>query len=552
LYHDDNPNLKCQEIVEPIKLKEDLGTSGSLAVSPSSLKKAAALWALIAFVLLVAMYARLRNISFDGDFQGWASASCMTMAQSFEHLGALHTHFVPIQNNLPLGSDPDVYLHWPPLYPLLLSFVLRLFGNQESSGRLLAMVITFASVSIVFLIGRHLYGIRAALLSCFFFLACRTTYECGRAVLHQPLAMLFGSATVLFFLLAVDEKVPIPDQASSRSTLWALLGLLSIICTVLTAWDPFFIPLGLLIAALYLHQRKAIRIALLYVVAGVLTFIAVQIDYLVAYPDLFKNQFATIAYRAGFKFNGGSSIHLHTIVDRTHYAWQLSAFGSYSHALRFVYHYFNGLTLLAVPVFLALWLQTRSKRHDAPMVYLLGGFLFPGLLWFVLMRNYVSIHPFALLLFAPFVAIASGFVLEQLWTWLNSRDRRPLLWVMLLILPALVLYPFAMYVVDAHVPFEPAQFQSLSPLIEHNTPLNAVVLSPVESAVPIYYSNRHIVRGIQNDYWLQIAITEARVSFPGSPLYLALQDSDGSDFPQYLPQLKAIAHQGDSTIYALN
>jgi 4-amino-4-deoxy-L-arabinose transferase-like glycosyltransferase len=552
LYHGDNPPGSAEEIVEPIKLKEDLETSGSLAVSFSLLNKAAAIWTLVAFMLLVAMYARLRNMSFDGDFQGWASASCMTMAHSFELLGPLHTHFVPIQNNLPLGSDPDVYLHWPPLYPLLLSFVLRLFGDQESSGRLFAMAITFASTGIVFLIGRHLYGIQAALLSSFFFLTCRTTYECGRAVLHQPLAMLFGSATVLFFLLAVDEKVPIPGPASSRSKLWALLGLLSTICTMLTAWDPVFIPLGLLIAAIYLHQRKAIRIALLYLVAGVLTFFAVQIDYLIATPDLFKNQFATIAYRAGFKFNGGSSIRLHTIVDRVHYRWQLSAFGSYSHALRFVDHYFNGLTLLAAPVFLALWLQTRDKRHDAPMVYLLGGFFFPGLLWFVLMRNYVSIHPFALVLFAPFVAIASGFVLEQLWTSLNSLDRRPLLWVMLLILPALVLYPFAMYVIDAQVPFEAAQFQSLSPLIEHSTPPNAVVLSPVESAVPIYYSNRHIVRGIQNDYWLQIAITKARVSFPGSPLYLALQDSDSSDFPKYLPQLKAIAHQGDSTIYALN
>jgi 4-amino-4-deoxy-L-arabinose transferase-like glycosyltransferase len=512
----------------------------------ASLTRAAAIWLFIALLLLVAMYVRLRHMSFDGDFQGWASASCMTMAESFNHLGPLHTHFVPIQNNLPLGSHPDVYLHWPPLFPLLLSFVLRLFGDHESSGRFFAMAITCASAGIVFLIGRHLYNTRVALLSCFFFFTSRATYEGARAVLHQPLAMFFGSATVLCFLLATRESSP-----PSRSMPWTLLGLVSTVCTVLTAWDPVFIPVGLFLAALYLRQRKALRIAAVYVLADVLTFVAVQADYLLTYPSLFKNQFATIAYRAGVKFDGGSSLRLHGIVDRVHYVGGLSLVGSYSHAVRFVYQYFNVLTLLAVPVFLALCVQAGKRRH-APTLYLVGGLLFPGLLWYALMRNYVAVHPFVLVLFAPIVALASGFVLNWLWTALNTRNQQPLLWVMLLILPALVLYPLGMYVVDAHVPFEAAQFQSLSPLIAHNTPPNAVVLSPAESAVPIYYSNRHIVRGIENDDWLRVAIPQAYADFPGSPLYLAIQDPDQSQFPQSLPSLKLVARLGDSTLYSLN
>lgn len=530
---------------------DELNVTDSSPVSPSSLTRAAAIWLLVALLLLVAMYVRLRHMSFDGDFQGWASASCMTMAESFNHLGPLHTHFVPIQNNLPLGSHPDVYLHWPPLFPLLLSFVLRLFGDQESSGRLLALAITCASAGIVFLIGRHLYNTRVALLSCFFFFASRATYEGARAVLHQPLAMLFGSATVLCFLLATKDSTETSRNRSSQSIVWMLLGLFSTICTMLTAWDPVFIPLGLFLAALYLRQHKALRIAAVYVLADVITFVAVQADYLLTYPSYFKNQFATIAYRAGFKFDGGSSVPLHSIVDKVHYAGGLSIVGTYSHALRFVYQYFSGLTLLAVPVFLALCYQAGKRRH-APTIYLLGGLLFPGLLWYALMRNYVAIHPFVLVLFAPFVALASGFVLDWLWTILNTRDQQPLLGVTLLLLPALVLYPLAMYVVEAHVPFEQAQFQSFSPLIKDNTPPNAVILSPVESAVPIYYSDRHIVRGIENDSWLRIAITQAHADFPGNPLYLAIQDSNRLSFPQSLPQLREIAHQSDSTIYRLN
>jgi len=107
-----------------------------------------------AALALIALYARLLHLSFDGDYQGWASASCMTMAHSFNQLGALHLHFVPVQNNLPLGSDPDVYLHWPPLFPLLLSVVTRVLGDHESSGRLFALTITLATTCVVMAIAR--------------------------------------------------------------------------------------------------------------------------------------------------------------------------------------------------------------------------------------------------------------------------------------------------------------------------------------------------------------------------------------------------------------
>src|ERR1700722_6793654 len=141
----------------------------------SYLLTAAAVWLAVAALALIALYARLLHLSFDGDYQGWASASCMTMAHSFNQLGALHLHFVPIQNNLPLGSAPDVYLPWPPLFPLLLSVVTRVIGDHESSGRLLALAITLATTGVVIAIARHLYGTRIALLSGFFFLTAHAT-----------------------------------------------------------------------------------------------------------------------------------------------------------------------------------------------------------------------------------------------------------------------------------------------------------------------------------------------------------------------------------------
>jgi 4-amino-4-deoxy-L-arabinose transferase-like glycosyltransferase len=525
----------------------------------SHLFKAAAFWLAIAALALVALYARLLHLSFDGDYQGWASASCMTMAHSFNQLGALHLHFVPIQNNLPLGSDPDVYLHWPPLFPLLLSVVTRILGDHESSGRLFALAITLATTGVVIAIARHLYSTRIALLSGFFFLTARATYEGGRAILHQPLAMLFGSATVLLFLLAVDIPSTATPYPASRKRLFALLGLVATICTVLTAWDPIFIPFGLLVSSIYLRRRDAIRLTALYLLADVLTFVAVQTDYILAYPALFKNQFATIAFRAGLKFNVASSMRLHTIVDSVHYTTsQLSFIGTYSHALRWLFEGFGTFTLLAPFLFLALWLPA-DRRQNTSAVYLLGGLGLPWLVFFTIMRNYVSIHPFALVLGAPFLAITSGFVLDRIWDRLHTatiadNNRRHLLRVMLVILPLLILYPLFMAVRNAKTPFEAPQYQDLSPLIQRNTTPNAVTLSSAQSAVPIYYSDRHIVRGIVTPELLRLAIPQARAAFPGSPLFFALQDEpdiDRASFTTALQQFTLVAHRGDSTLYAI-
>ena len=528
--------------------------SSSAQSARSRLIKAGAIWFALATLVLVVLYARVLHHTFDGDFQGWASASCMTMAHSFNQLGALHTHFVPIQNNLPLGSDPDVYLHWPPLFPLLLSVVTHVLGDQESSARLFALAITLATTGVVVAIARRLYGTLTALLSGFFFLTARATYEGGRAILHQPLAMLFGTATVLFFLLATGEPSSAADAPASRRRLYAALGLLTSICTVLTAWDPIFIPLGLLISSLYLRRRPAARLAGIYVISGVLTFLAVQADYISSYPALFKNQFATIAYRAGIRFNIASSTRLHTIVDRVHYGLnQLSFLGTGAFITRWLLLYFCDFTLLSGFLFLGLWLRS-NRRDNVAAVYLIGGLGLPWVIFFALMRNYVAVHPFPLVLGAPFLAIASGYILGRIWEFLDREEHagpRYLLYVMIVVLPLLVLYPAATTAQNAKTPFGAAEFQDLSDVIRDNTSPDSVTLSPSESAVPIYYSERHVVRGIETPELLRLAIPQARVDFPASRLFFALQDKDRPAFYKALPGFVVVARQGDSTLYSV-
>jgi hypothetical protein len=529
--------------------------------APRILRPAALFWCAVAFAGNIVLFLRSLHMSLDGEYQGWASASCLTMARAFNALGALHMRFVPIQNNLPVGSDPDVYLHWPPLYPLVLAGFLRIFGDRPASGRILELLVVFLTAAIVMLIARRLFSPRVALLSGFFYLACRATFQGGSAILQQPLAMLFASASVLFFLLALKPATnTVPrcpeEQETPLHMPFALLGVFFVILTILTAWDPVFIPFGLFAGAVYLRHRAGMRLGSAYIAAAVITFAGIQADYILSYPVLFKNQLATIAYRVGMHFNADSSVRLHTIVDRTHFSSQLSLFGALASISTFIYTFIGPFAILACCVVFAIWIQNarlRERHPDRSTVQLFFGLGLPWIVWYLLMKNYVAIHSFVLIMATPFAGIACAMVLDAIWRFLSAHPRgRGGLWVMATVFPALILFPLMNGIQSAKVPAETPQFIDFSPLVERSTPPDAVVLSPSESMVPIYYSHRHIVRGIQSDQWLQVSIAQAHTAFPGSPLFLALLDADRKYFPVTLPHLKLLAQQGDAAVYELS
>src|SRR5271157_1357671 len=86
---------------------------------------------------------------------GFISADVSTMARSFVRHGVLKLAGVPINNNDPVGNSPATYIHWPPLLPILLSGLFRLFGESEATGNTLMIVVLFATAAVLYLIARH-------------------------------------------------------------------------------------------------------------------------------------------------------------------------------------------------------------------------------------------------------------------------------------------------------------------------------------------------------------------------------------------------------------
>jgi hypothetical protein len=67
------------------------------------------------------------------------------------------------------------------------------------------------------------------------------------------------------------------------------------------------------------------------------------------------------------------------------------------------------------------------------------------------------------------------------------------------------------------LPLHVAAFSGVREPVHHHSrpaPPGAVVLTPAESLVPVYYSQRHVIRGINSDAWHTRAIPQARKEFP--------------------------------------
>ncbi len=540
-------SLRAEEADPLIRTRDERGVS-SPATSGAA---AAAAWAAIAALVLIGLYVRHRHASLDGEFQGWGSASCLLMARAFNQLGALHTHFVPFQNNLPVGKDPDVYLHWPPLYPLLLAQFLRLFGDTVFTGRVLQLLISLCSGGVVALIAQRLYNTRIAWLSAFFYFSSRAVYIGAAPLLQQPLAILFALLAVYGFLRAIPltENEPGPRNAG----VFGALGIVATVLMVFSAWDPVFVPFGLLATAVWTRNRRASRLATLYCVAAVLAFVAVELDYVLTYPQLFANQFATIAYRAGLHFKANTSMRLPTFVDAAVFDEHFGVVAGLWRALRFAEQFLSPLGLAACLLFLAIWVRQRGVQRGAaaeatPATWIVGGLFLPALVWYGIMRNYVAIHPFPIILFAPSVAIASAYLLDRLWNHFSGPEHRAEQFALRYLVPAVLLLPLFIEYRDAELT-PPPEFTDMSALIQAGTPSDAIVLTPTESLIPTLYSHRHVVRGIKTEAWLAQAIPQAHTDFPGNPVFFAIKDSDRAKFDAGLDNLKPATRRGDSSLY---
>jgi hypothetical protein len=166
----------------------------------------------------------------------------------------------------------------------------------------------------------------------------------------------------------------------------------------------------------------------------------------------------------------------------------------------------------------------------------------PWLIWCIAMHNHTARHHFEFLIAAPAAAIALA--------WLASHTQ-----IQLPVRGGILAAVAALQLLLLPVPrvgdgYDPVKLIHFAEEIRAATPPQSVVLSPLTSAVPLYYSQRHIIRNIDSPAAVAAILPEIRAQFPAAPVFLALPPSLESKFDR-MPYSSAPSRGPDAIIVKL-
>jgi hypothetical protein len=144
-------------------------------------------------------------------------------------------------------------------------------------------------------------------------------------------------------------------------------------------------------------------------------------------------------------------------------------------------------------------------------------------------------HEYEVALAAPLFAAAVGLVVASVQRApVSLLPRRALHIVLGIVLPAVLVLPMIPAARQAGPQPSTRELVAYAREIAGATPPGSVVLAPSASMVPVYYSERHVIRGVTSDRLVERMDAALDQVFPGAPVFLALEPPESRVFTQSL------------------
>lgn len=482
----------------------------------------AAVWLFIAVILTLIVSADRSRHTFAGTIHGWAMAHLAVMADSFSSHGILRLHGVPIQNAGVDGIHSDLYVHWPPLDAVLLSFIVRIFGDSEP--------VVFAYGSMMAL----------AFAAAWFWL---TDYVGGRVrAISYTFALLtleifidrshIWTVSLCYALILISLRIVLVEWEHRTHSRWAIFAACCVLAfAVLASWEALLMPPGLFVAALLLRDRRLARYSLILGAIAGLAGAAFLLTSFAYVPELRSELVETIKYRTGFGFAAPPT--LNTLADSDLYELRPRVIQIVFIFLRRTILSIGVIAIVSTAIhFRHLWLNRAGELRRKQFVVLVS-LTFVPVVWFILFHNHAYIHDYEWLLMAPVAAIGTGELLNLLWIERNTKWRK----LLGIFLPVLLLYSLSAHAFQLFVPTsasaddrEMENVRYYAKEMRAATPSSVVIASPFLGIYIPYYADRHIVRGVQDDLQVQFVVQHV-AEFPNNPVYLDIPFEKAMDFP---------------------
>lgn len=480
---------------------------------------------------------------------GWISAHFSVGARSFANFGIAASGGVPVVNNPPYGVVKEAYLHWPPLFNFVLALAYRIFGASEAVSHALMFVLLAVNTLLIGLLVHRTVGLVAAQFACLTWLGCGVVGLYAHLVWNTHLM-------IAFVLLSLVGFVNAPSSSK-----WAVVGAFSFVLAVASSWEAILLVPGLLALSFWTRDRCKIRLAAIYALIGVAVPALILFNSAYFYPQQLAELWQRVLFRMGLAHE-----YVSTNVTSSHRQVEMpSAFVVIRTILQRHLDYIGALPLAAVTWLLASAVGSHRDRRREDAVVVLAGLISMWWLWVILFHSHVFIHDCQIYVAAPAAAICAGAVGQSLVALLDRllpETAWPRKMLVVVVIPIVLLAPLARAThnggrfirrgTEAHLA-DPESFREVQFGLDLflNTEPRSVVITPDENAVPVYYSQRHLIQGVNSDRDLQPALVFARKNFPGSPLYLAVDNTTAPHFVTSLAEGKLVGRFSGMTLISL-
>lgn len=453
-------------------------------------------WVLAALVLTFLRFAQLIPREFD-----YAHASAVgdytTAARTFVNNGLAALRGVPMGNNGPLGVDPPVYTHWPPLYQLLLAGWFRVFGVSEATAHVLMLGIWIVSAIALGAALRMCLSFHGACAAMLAWIALPVTVRFAHTPMLPHLSMMF------LFLATVGYL--------KKRTGW---GLVAVALSVLSSWEGALLGAGLAAVALHSQDRAERRRAFLFLGVGIATAIGVVGWYVTAYPHQLADLWGVLQVRMRLVDSyTADPLNMRTEVP-------ISTAGIILlQALR-TWNMIGSMGLFAIALLGIEAFRSRGRAWNPAFTTTAAAWAGVWIIWYTVLSHHPAHHDFQAMIIAPLAALAVGRLVER---GLDAQEKsrggdqeRVIAWA--IIVPAILLYPAVM---GAYRPSPPEPedraMATFGQEIHRNTPEGSVVIIPEWHGVIVYYSGRRMVWAINSPERLKNVLTALPDRFPQHP-----------------------------------
>lgn len=493
--------------MQPTTTRHDNSTGSPEGLSGAAVRAVVRVLLIAAVLLLVVRFYHAATRPFDYP-DAWISADVATMARTYAQVGVIAMHGLQVHNNPPIIASKQAYVHWPPLYPMVLSLVFRLFGSTVPVAHIFQCLLMLATAGAIYWVVKGELGPIAAAAAVFVWTCLPVIGNYMHVVLHLNMAMLGMWVTLGFLLRAVEAP---------QSRFWKWGGVAIMAAATMSSWEPLLMPVGVVIYGTAAKDSRTRRLGALYFAAACLTFAAVMTLYLTQAPTLALDLKHTLLYRLRLsKMLPADGASEEAMVNARYYgrAGQLSM----RQVPEQYYHRFmNNLGPAALALLAAgcIWSWRRRNRRGLAM---LCGLAAPWVLWYGVFHNHAALHDYEMLIAAPVTAAAGGDALA----WIACGGR----WwqrgafaaaVGLLLFPA-AYRAWTGPVVEA----DSGTAIAFAGQLRRATPEGSIVVTSFDSSVPLFYCQRHLIRSVYDDADMDSILPRVAEDYPGRPVYLAI------------------------------